>query len=102
MGSRNVLLDAKLTDSSGNPLQGKTVKFYYKPSNTNVLNYIGSSTTDSTGRALITVTVQTPGTYDFEAIFEGDDQYDIASAEVTNYTVKDLAKITLNVYPQSQ
>ena len=59
----------------------------------------GTATTDSTGTASVTVTVTTPGTYDFQASFAGDDQHEASTATVTSYTVKDKTSITLTPTP---
>jgi hypothetical protein len=37
--------------------------------------------------------------YDFRASFAGDDEYDAAVAEVTNYVVRGRVTITLTVEP---
>ena len=90
-------LKAILTDIENNPLAGKTVSFYYKPSTQTTWIFIESKSTDSSGTAVTTVTVTAPGTYDFKAEFAGDNQYDPSSAETTNYTVKVATKLTLTV-----
>jgi len=95
MGSRQVRLTAVLKDGAGNPLSGKTISFAYKPSTATAWTNAGTATTDSTGTASVTVTVATPGTYDFQASFAGDDQYEASTATVTSYTVKDKTSITL-------
>ena len=84
-----------LKDSAGSGIGGKTVSFAYKPSTATALTNVGTATTDSTGTASVTVTVATPGTYDFQASFAGDDQYEASTATVTSYTVKDKTSITL-------
>ena len=97
MGSRQVRLTAVLKDSAGNPLSGKTISFAYKSSGASAWTDAGTATTDANGSASVTVTVATPGTYDFQASFAGDDQYEAATATVTSYAVKDKASITLTV-----
>jgi hypothetical protein len=99
MGSRQVRLTAVLRDSAGNALSGKTISFAYKPSNATTWTDAGTATTDSEGAASVTITVTAPGTYDFQAYFAGDDQYEEATAVVANYTVKDKVLITLTVTP---
>jgi hypothetical protein len=97
MGTRQVRLTAVLRDSEGKGIRGKTVSFEYKPSNATAWISAGSATTDSSGAASVTVAVTAPGTYDFRASFAGDDQYEPATATVTNYTVKAKTSITLTV-----
>jgi hypothetical protein len=99
MGSRQVRLTAVLKDSASNPLSGKTISFAYKQSTATTWTNAGTATTDSSGAASVTVTVATPGTYDFKASFAGDDQYEASDATITNYTVKDKTSITLTVTP---
>lgn len=43
------------------------------------------------------VSLTVPGTYDFQAYFAGDNQYEGATAIVTNYTVKDKTSISLTI-----
>jgi hypothetical protein len=99
MGSRNVRLTAVLRDSAGNPLADRTISFEYKPSAATTWTSAGSAVTDASGSASVTVVVDVPGVYDFRASFAGDDMYNDAVAEVTNYTVKDRAVIMLVVTP---
>jgi len=72
-----VELIAKLTDSSGNPLSGKTITFYYSYDGVNYTQ-IAQSTTDSSGTATTTHTTSQK-TY-YKASFAGDSQYDPSSA----------------------
>jgi hypothetical protein len=99
MGSRDVRLTAVLRDSSGNPLSGRSISFEYKPSSSATWISVGSADTDASGAASVTVAVDVPGVYDFRASFAGDDEYDAAVAEVTNYVVRGRATITLTVEP---
>jgi hypothetical protein len=99
MGSRNVRLTAVLRDSAGNPLANRTISFEYKPSAASAWTGAGSADTDSSGVASVVIMVDVPGVYDFRVSFAGDDMYDGAVAEVTNYTVRDRAVITLTVTP---
>jgi len=99
MGSRQVRLTATLKDSAGSPVPNKTIAFAYKASTATTWTSAGTATTGSDGTASVTVTVTTPGTYDFKAEFAGDDQYEASSATVTSYTVKDKTSITLTVTP---
>jgi hypothetical protein len=97
MGSRQVRLVARLVDSSGNPLANRTISFAYRQSGNATWTDAGTANTDSTGAASVTVTVATPGTYDFKASFAGDSQYDASEISTTNYTVKEKTSITLTV-----
>jgi hypothetical protein len=99
MGSRQVRLTAVLKDSAGNPISGKTISFAYRTSDTTTWTNAGTATTGSDGSASVTVTLTTPGTYDFQASFAGDNQYEASTATVTDYTVKDKTSITLTVTP---
>lgn len=68
---------ARLTDSSGNPLSGKTIYFYYSTDGSTWI-FLTSATTDSGGYAYTTYNA-TSKTW-FKAEFRGDNQYDPASA----------------------
>lgn len=70
-------ITARLTDSSGNPLSGKTIYFYYSTDGSTWI-FLTSATTDSGGYASTTYNA-TSKTW-FKAEFRGDDQYDPASA----------------------
>jgi 5-hydroxyisourate hydrolase-like protein (transthyretin family) len=100
MGNRQVKLTAVLKDSGGNPLSGKSITFEYKASTATTWTNAGSANTDANGTASVTVTVAVPGTYDFRAKFQGDNQYEASEATVTNYAVKDKTTITLTIAPQ--
>ena len=76
MGSRQVRLNATLKDSGNNPIANKTIQFFYRTSGATTWTSAGTATTNSSGVASVTVTVTTPGTYDFRAYFAGDDQYE--------------------------
>lgn len=99
MGSRQVRLTAVLTDSGGSPISGKTISFAYRTSGATTWTSAGTATTGTDGSASVTVSLTTPGTYDFQASFAGDDQYEAATATVTSYTVKDVTSITLTITP---
>ena len=98
--TREVQLTATLTDSAGNPLESKTINFYYKKSSETTYVQAGSATTDANGVATYTVTLSVPDTYDFKAEFSGDQQYEAATAEVRNVNIKVKTHLTLNVQPQ--
>lgn len=68
---------ARLTDSSGNPLSGKTIHFYYSKDGFAWI-FLTSATTDSGGYAYATYEA-TSRTW-FKAEFSGDSEYDPASA----------------------
>jgi len=72
-------LIARLTDSNGIPLSGKTIYFYYS-NNGSTWFPIGSSNTDSSGYASVTYNAS-DRTW-FKAEFSGDAQYDPSSATV--------------------
>ena len=95
---RQVRLDATLRDSANSPIANKTIQFFYRASGSTTWTSAGTATTNSSGVASVTVT--TPGTYDFRAYFAGDDQYESAEAIVSIFTVKDRTTITLTVTPQ--
>jgi hypothetical protein len=71
-----VRLSARLVDSSGNSLSGKTIYFYVSRDGSNWTD-IGSAVTDSGGYASVTYNA-TSRTW-FKAEFRGDDQYELAS-----------------------
>jgi hypothetical protein len=100
LGNRQVQLVATLKDSSNNPLSGKTIDFQHKLSSSSTWTDDGTENTDTTGTATKTITLTTPNTYDFQASFNGDEQYEASSASITNYTVKDKTTLTLTVQPQ--
>lgn len=99
MGTRQVKLVAVLKDSSGKPISGKTISFAYKTSGATTWTNAGTATTGEDGSASVVVSLNVPGTYDFQASFAGDNQYEAATATVTNYTVKDKTSITLTITP---
>jgi len=100
MATRDVLVEATLTDSDGNPLEGKTINFYHKLSSETTYSSDGSATTDANGKASITLTLDVPNTYDFKAEFPGDENYESSSAELTNQTIKAKTTLSLTVTPQ--
>ena len=71
----SVRLTARLTDSGGNPLQGKTIRFYAD----SVI--IDQKVTDSNGEA--TATHTPAGTTVYVAEFPGDEYYEGSRAEAT-------------------
>lgn len=99
MATRQVRLTAVLKGSGGSPISGKTISFAYKTSGANTWTNAGTATTGQDGSASVVVSLTVPGTYDFQASFAGDDQYEAATATVTNYTVKSTTSITLTVTP---
>lgn len=97
MGTRQVRLTAVLKDGDGNPISGRRISFAYRTSGANTWTNAGTATTGGDGSASVVVSLNVPGTYDFQASFEGDNQYEAATATVTNYTVKDKTSISLTV-----
>jgi len=100
LGNRQVQLVATLKDNSGNPISGKTIDFQHKLSTDTTWTDDGTATTDASGIATITITLAVPNTYDFQASFAGDTQYDASSATVTGYTIKSKTVLSLTVQPQ--
>jgi len=96
MPTRQVQLIATLTTDS-TPLSGKTITFQYKLSTSGTWNNGGSAQTDSNGNASVTLSLDAPNTYDFQASFAGDDQYESATAQLTGVTVKAKTTLTLKV-----
>jgi len=72
-----VKLTARLTDSGGAPLSGKTIYFYVSGDGS-TWSPLTNVATDSNGYA--TTTYDASGKTWFKAEFRGDDQYDPASA----------------------
>ena len=79
-----LLLEATLKDVDANPLQNKTINFYYSYDQ-ETWNLIEAKTTDSNGKA--TTTFNTNQTTYFKASFEGDDEYD-PSVAYASYEVE--------------
>jgi len=71
---------ARLTDSGGNPLQGKIIDFYYSYDGV-LFNYIDSGVTDYNGTASVEHVTDKRTWY--RAVFSGDDLYDGSSAMTT-------------------
>jgi hypothetical protein len=72
-------LVARLMDSGGNPLSGKTIYFYYSTDGSTWINFVAVAT-DSNGYAFTTYDANQK-TW-FKAEFRGDSDYDPASATV--------------------
>ena len=100
MSTRQVRLTAVLRDGGGNPSSGRTISFSYRTSGSTSWTSAGSANTGTDGSASVTVTLNVPGTYDFQASFAGDNQYEPATATVTNQTIRSRTSITLTVTPQ--
>jgi hypothetical protein len=88
-----------LKDNSGSPISNRTISFAYKLSSATTWTSIGTATTDDTGMASVNVTVTTPGTYDFQASFAGDSDYEPSSATATGIKVKGCTVLTITVTP---
>jgi hypothetical protein len=71
-----VKLIARLTDSSGSPIKGKPILFYYERDGTWL--HIATAVTNEDGYAIVTYDVNQRTV--FKAEFRGDDQYDPADA----------------------
>ncbi|MCS7365846.1 MAG: hypothetical protein NDF54_10450 [archaeon GB-1867-035] len=80
---RNVELEALL---QGSVLPNKPIKFYYRPSGSAEWIYIDTVYTDSEGKARKIISLSR-GTYDFKAVFEGDDNYEPTFAEKLNIVI---------------
>jgi hypothetical protein len=72
-------LVARLTDSGGSPLGGKTIYFYYSTDGSTWINFV-AVVTDSNGYA--STTYDASGKTWFKAEFRGDSDYDPASAVI--------------------
>jgi hypothetical protein len=73
----DVRVVAGLFDSSGRPVQGRTV-YFYASGDGSVWTLIGEGTTDGGGRA--SVVYDAPGRTWFKVEFVGDEEYEPASA----------------------
>jgi len=102
MPTRNVLVEATLVDSDGNPLSGKSVNLYYRESGTTNWLDIGTNphTTDSNGKVSDTISLSVPGDYDFRAEFPGDADYEPSSDEKLNQHIKAKTTISITITPQ--
>ena len=98
-GTRKVTIQAVLKDNGGSPISNRTITFSYKPSSSTTWTSIGTATTDSNGTASVSVTVNTPGTYDFQASFSGDSEYEASSATASSIMVKGCTVLTISVTP---
>ncbi|WP_409199297.1 Ig-like domain-containing protein [Methanobrevibacter sp. DSM 116169] len=67
--NKSIELKAELLDESGNPLEGKLIKFYIDG------EYIGSNHTNSKGIAILNYITNKAGTFTIFVIFEGDEAY---------------------------
>jgi len=101
MATRDVLVEATLTDNAGSPLSGKSVNLYYRASGETTWNDIGTNphTTDSNGKVSDTITLTVPDEYDFRAEFPGDATYEASSDELSNQTIKAKSVISLTITP---
>jgi len=98
-GTRTVIVQAQLKDNGGSPISNKTISFAYKLSSATTWTNIGTATTDDYGMASVNVTVATPGTYDFQASFAGDSDYEPSTATVTGVKIKGCTVLTIAVTP---
>jgi len=95
MGSRQVRLRARLVDETLAGIPNKPIKFYYRLTGGTEYALIDTVNTDQLGYAEVVVTVETPKNYDFKAEFEGDTDFEPATAEVSNYKVKVKTALTV-------
>lgn len=79
----SVRLTAKLTDSAGNPVSGRTVEFLKSADGVNFTS-VGTAVTDSSGVAVVTDS-PTYKTY-YKARFAGDQYYEASESNVVEYT----------------
>jgi len=100
MPTRNVIIEATLTDSEYTPLANKSITFKYKASGTTTWTDAGTATTNQYGIASKTVSLSVPGTYDFRVEFAGDASYEPSYAEALNQTIKAKTIITITITPQ--
>jgi len=100
-GTRKVTVQVVLKDNGGSPISNRSISFSYKPSSSTTWTNIGTATTDSNGTASVNVTVNTPGTYDFQASFAGDSDYEPSSATASSVAVRGCTVLTISVTPAS-
>lgn len=74
-------LSAVLTDSKGNPLQGQTVKFLANGT------VVGSTKTDSSGRASLEFIPKSQGYLQFQAVYDGAGNYAPSSSQISTAQV---------------
>jgi len=98
-GTRTVIVQAQLKDNGGAPISNRTISFAYKPSSSTTWTNIGTATTDANGVASVNVTLTTPGTYDFQASFAGDSDYEPSSATASYIMVRGCTVLTISVTP---
>jgi hypothetical protein len=97
LGNRQVKLEAKLKDFTGNPLPGKPISFSHKLSSDSDWTDDGTATTDDMGVASVVITVNTPDMYDFQAVFTGDSKYEASVAILENQIIKEKTFLSLKV-----
>jgi len=100
MPTRNVIIEATLTDSEYTPLANKSITFKYKASGTTTWTDAGTATTNQYGDASKTVSLSVPGTYDFRVEFAGDANYEPSYAEALNQTIKAKTILQITISPQ--
>ncbi|MBZ9570964.1 Ig-like domain repeat protein [Methanobrevibacter sp. TMH8] len=67
--NKNVILSAKLVDHNGEPLKGKTLKFYVDG------KYVGDAITNTKGIAYLKYTTKKAGNFTFKVEFIGDNLF---------------------------
>jgi len=81
-----LILIAKLTDDSGNPLPNKTITFS-KSTNGTSYSIFDQKTTGTDGTAISEDTITSSGNYYYKVEFAGDSEYEGSSAvQMYSYT----------------
>lgn len=75
----NTTLTATLTNADS--ISGKTIKFY------NAATLLGTSTTDTTGRATLPIISPAVGSHSYHAVYDGDTSNNSTSTSAINFTV---------------
>ena len=87
----SVAILTRLTDTTGNPVPNKTIKFYIAS------NYIGSANSDSMGWASLSYTANlTPSNYELKVVFDGDSSYG-SSSKTGTLTVNEVTKVSSSI-----
>ena len=98
--TRNVQLQAVLKDPTGSPVPNETYAFAYKLSADAAFTPAGTAVTDATGKANVVVPLAVPNSYDAQASFAGDANYDASVGTVTGFRVKSGTTTALVLVPQ--
>lgn len=98
IATRSITITGLLTDSAGNPLATQPLDFQHRAQGAAAWTDDGTKNTDATGTAATTVTVSSPGTYDFQVVFAGvAGQWDPGTAQDLGQvvTAKVIVKVTV-------